>query len=74
MGSWTMDLANGVKDAVKRCMPVKVAVHSEAQAELGKRAAERLAPQFGADAELLTFVLIPDNEREQYPVGAILVP
>ena len=69
--NWMTQLADGVKNALSRNVPCKVAVHSQAQAELGQRAAQRLA---GERADILTFVVIPDGECEQYPVGAILVP
>ena len=65
-------LAVAVKNALERGEPTKVAVHSETQVELGQRAAQRL----GGDRAkgMMTFVVIPENEQELYPVGAILVP
>lgn len=64
-------LATGVKNAIKQGRPTKIAVHSETQVELGQRAAQRMG---GDRAKDLTFVVIPIEKREQYPVGAILVP
>ena len=71
--SWTEQLADGVKDALRRGQEVRVAVHSEAQVELGKRTAGRLAGQLGGDANKITFELIPLHEHDIYPIGAILV-
>lgn len=71
--SCTEQLAVGVKDALSRGENVRVAVHSEAQIELGQRAAQRLAKTIGGDASKLTFELIPQHERDIYPIGAILV-
>lgn len=71
--SWHEQLADGVKDALQRGQEVRVAVHSEAQVELGKIAAGRLAGKIGGDANKITFELIPQDERDIYPVGAILV-
>ncbi len=64
-------LSAGVKNALGRGEPTKVAVHSETQVELGQRAAQRMG---GDRAKDLTFVVIPAEEQEQYPVGTILVP
>ena len=71
--SWTEQLADGVKDALRRGGETRVAVHSEAQAELGKSAAGRLAKNLGGDASKITFEVIPPDEKDIYPVGAILV-
>lgn len=72
---WHTDLANGIKDALSRCERTRVAVHSNAQAELGKIAAHRMAAQSVQDQnpELITFELIPEEEQEIYYIGAILV-
>jgi len=72
--SWTEDLAQGVRGALQRGSAVRIAVHSEAQAELGRRSAKRLVSQVGGDAQDLTFEVIPEAEQEQYPIGAVLVP
>ncbi|OGN03670.1 MAG: hypothetical protein A2655_03920 [Candidatus Yanofskybacteria bacterium RIFCSPHIGHO2_01_FULL_43_42] len=64
-------LAAGVKNALESGRPTKIAVHSETQVELGQRAAQRMG---GDRATSLTFVVIPEEEQEQFPVGAILVP
>jgi hypothetical protein len=64
-------LAASVKKALECGGPTKIAVHSETQVELGQRAAQRMG---GDRAKDLTFVVIPMEEQEQYPVGAILVP
>lgn len=69
--SWTDDLANGVRQALQRKQACKVLVHSDAQAELGKSAAARMAPQFDSNADLITFEVITEREREIYPVGSI---
>lgn len=78
---WHQDLAKGIKDALGRREPTRIAVHSEAQAELGRIAARRMAPSLSegwepfcqANPDLLTFELIPDDEQDIYFVGAILV-
>lgn len=71
--SWLERLANGIKQALEREDTVRIAVHSDAQAELGRSAAERMAASSEAAANL-NFEIIPDHERDRYPVGAILVP
>ncbi len=71
--SWTDQLASGISEALVREQPVRVAVHSQDQANLGKRSVGRMAPSEEA-ASKLTFVVIPDDEQGQYPVGAILLP
>lgn len=68
---WMRSLSAGVREALERGIPCKVAVHSEAQAELGRRAAERMSR---CGAKNLIFRVIPENEQGQYPIGAILVP
>ena len=69
--NWVEALSRGIKNALKRGSSCRIAVHSEAQLELGKRAAQRLG---GNDAGRLTFEVIPENERNIYPIGVILVP
>ena len=69
--NWMEALSSGIKDALWRSGSRRIAVHSEAQAELGQRAAQRLG---GENAKRLTFELIPENERDIYPVGVILAP
>lgn len=69
--NWTEALSSGIKDALGRGGPCCIAVHSEAQIELGQRVAQRLG---GEDAKHLSFELIPENEHDIYPIGAILVP
>lgn len=71
--SWSAQLADGVKDALSRRTKCRIAVHSVTQAELGRGAASRLAASTGGNASDLTFEVIPADEREQYPVGCILV-
>jgi hypothetical protein len=70
---WIDQLSNGVGQALEREGTVRIAVHSDAQAELGKSAAERMASSSEA-ASNLNFEIIPRRDQGQYPVGAILVP
>ena len=70
---WTEQLANGIKDAFSRKTACRIAVHSDAQVELGKSAAKRLATSTGGNPSDLTFEVIPANEQEQHPIGCILV-
>lgn len=71
--SWTEDLANSVKDALQRKTPCRIAVHTQAQLELGQRSAQRLAPQYGAYAGDVEFELIPEDMQDTYAVGMIIV-
>jgi len=74
MKNWHVALVYGVKDALGRCKPCRVVVHTDAQAELGRRAAHRLCLYTqGQDEKHLTFEVIPEQEQDIYPVGAILV-
>ena len=68
--NWMEALSNSIKNALKRDGSCRIAVHSEAQAELGQRAAQRLG---GENARYLTFELIPEKEQDIYPIGTILV-
>ena len=65
------DLATGVREALGRKVACKVVVHNAVQAELGKQAAERMAPEVGGDPGLITFEVVAERERDLYPVGAI---
>lgn len=69
--NWMQSLSEGIREALARNIPCEVAVHSEAQAELGLKAAERMKEY--EDTRKLAFRVIPEGEREQYPIGAILV-
>ena len=71
--NWSEQLADGVEDALRRGQEVRVAVHSEAQVDLGRRTAKRLAGTIGGDAYKITFELIPQHEHDIYPIGAILI-
>jgi hypothetical protein len=71
-GNWTKDLAEGIDNALQKLAPCKVAVHSTYQVEMGKSAAQRMAPQWNAKAEDVTFEMIEKEDRETYPVGTIL--
>ena len=71
--SWTDRLASGIEQALSSGGPARIAVHSEAQAGLGESAAGRMADSPEAAANL-TFELIPEDQHDQYPVGAVLVP
>lgn len=57
--SWTDDLADRIEAALDAGGPHEILVQSEAQAEMGQRAAERMAENRGADWSLLTFVVVP---------------
>jgi hypothetical protein len=63
--SWTDELIAGIKDAVRRDGRQRIAVHTEAQAELGRRAAGRMAQ----NPDDLTFEICPPA----IPVGSLLV-
>lgn len=72
--SWTEDVAAGVREALTRGGPQRVAVHTEAQAELARIAARRMKPgialpPFKGTVENLTFEISPDY----VPLGSILV-
>ena len=71
--SWTDELARSVREVLQLGSEARVAVHSEAQAELGRRAAERLAKQVGGNPHDLTFEVIPEDHQGQYPIGVVLV-
>ena len=68
------NLTLGVIKALQSKTPSKISVHSDTQAELGQIAAGRMAAKYGAKAEDLTFVVIPEEEWNKYPVGATVVP
>lgn len=70
--SFTEQLANGVRNALSRKTACRIAVHSDAQAELGKKAAQRLSASIGGNSDDLTFEVISADEQEQYPIGCIL--
>lgn len=55
--SWTEDLANDVKAALARGGKQTITVDSEAKAELGRRAAQRLVERLGGNIDDLTFVV-----------------
>jgi len=67
--SWTSDLANSVKYAITTDGNVRIAVHTEAQVELGKTAVGRICP---ARINEIQFELVTLEEQDLYPVGAIL--
>lgn len=69
--SWTEALIAGIKDAISRDGETKVAVHSEAQKELGERTVSRMMP---GKFDEITFVVIPEHRQALYPIGGILVP
>jgi hypothetical protein len=53
--SWPEELAAKVKDALASGEERRIVVDTQAKAELGKIAAERLARTTGGDASLITF-------------------
>jgi hypothetical protein len=56
---WAEELATKVKDALGRGEACRIVVPTTAQAELGRRAAERLARTMGGDPALITFDVSP---------------
>ncbi|MDD5489403.1 MAG: hypothetical protein PHP25_01835 [Candidatus Moranbacteria bacterium] len=70
--SWSDDLRRGVEEALQKKGGGRIAVHTRAQEELGRTAANRLAPKYGAYAGDVEFELIPKDMRGTYPVGTIL--
>ena len=71
MTNWTQQLNNGVRTALLSGVRCRVVVHSEAQAELGKRAVDRLRLIIGGDASKLSFALIPESAQDMFSVGNI---
>ena len=69
MESWPTTLSSGIEKALKRGEPCKVVVHSETQAELGKRTVKRMVSQIGGNQSHVAFEV-----SERYPVGTVLVP
>lgn len=69
---WKDDLVNGIKEAFRRKTSCRIAVHTQAQVELGQKAAQRLASQYGAYAGDVQFELIPKDQQEIYLVGIVL--
>ena len=67
---WTVGLQAGIRDAIGRNGKVRIAVHTEDQAALGKMVAWRLNPD---RADNLSFEVIPPNEQDLYPIGIVLV-
>ena len=66
--SWVNELAYGIKQAIQSDLPCRVAVHSQAQMELGQRAVERM--DGNPD---VTFELIPEAERHNHLIGDLLL-
>jgi len=60
-----------IMQALNREGITRIAVHSDAQAELGERAAQRVGG-LGATVRV-SFEIIPEDQQDQYPVGTILV-
>ena len=71
MMSWTDTLLTSIERAIKADGKTRIAVHSEAQADLGRRAVSRMMP---AKLEDITFQILSERKKAIYPVGAILVP
>ena len=72
MGSWASQLAGGIREALLRGSPCRVAVHMREQIVIGEFAVHRLADQTGGNANHVTFEVISSDEQDRYPVGAIL--
>ncbi len=70
---WTDDLRRGIEEALQKKFNCRIAVHTKAQEELGRRAAHRLAPQYGAYAGDVEFEQIPEDMQGTYPVGTVLI-
>ena len=70
--SWTNDLANAVEEACLNKRSCRIAVHTRNQAEMGRKAAQRLAPKYGAYPGDIQFELIPRDQQEIYLIGMVL--
>lgn len=72
MASWTTDLSDSIKEAVRNNEKTRIAVHTEAQVKLGRAAFQRLKKADQSD-DLCVFEVIPSREWDMIPVGTTLV-
>lgn len=61
--SWMTDLADTVAEALAAGEPRTITVDTNAKADLGRIAAERLARRAGGNPDLLTFVVESPDAR-----------